>query len=347
MADMHSLLKKAEETHLLNADELSFLLRIDDDKPLLATADDVRRRFVGDAVHLRGLIEFSNICKNNCLYCGIRRGNARIERFRFETDDIVAFARNAKALGYETVVMQSGESEAFGVDEFCGVLKKIKSFDMAITLSIGEKSFEEYRAYRQAGADRYLLRIETTDKDLYQKLDPQMDWNNRKRCLNDLKTLGYEVGSGCLIGLPGQSVESIANDILFLKEIGVDMAGIGPFIPHPDTPLKDCEATGFRLSLRTMALTRLLLPDINIPATTAMETLHPQGRLLALQSGANVVMLNVAEDNRRALYALYPNKAGIRDVAADARKKIEQTLAQAGRTVGTGKGFRGGANVRR
>lgn len=340
MTQTESLLEKGLKTADLTEDELVFLLTCADGEAVFRAADAVRKRGVGDEIHLRGLIEFSNICQNNCLYCGIRRGNPNVERFCLSPEEIVESARNAKALGYGTVVMQSGESGVPAVDDLCGVLRRVKALDVAITLSIGEKSFEEYRAYKRAGADRYLLRIETTDKALYAALDPQMNWERRKQCLDDLKTLGYEVGSGCLVGLPNQSVESIARDILFLKRIGVDMAGIGPFIPHPDTPLKDCKATGFELSLRTMALTRILLPDINIPATTAMETLSPNGRVKALQSGANVVMLNVAQGGHRAAYALYPNKAGVNDVAAIARKNIERTIESIGRKVGAGYGSR-------
>jgi len=221
------------------------------------------------------------------------------------------------------------------------IIREIKKLDMAITLSIGEKSYEEYKAYRDAGADRYLLRIETTDKDLYHRLDPDMSWENRRRCLRDLKALGYELGSGSMVGLPDQSIESIADDILFFKEIGVDMAGIGPFIPHEQTPLANAKGREFKLSLKTMAITRLLLPDINIPATTAMETLNPNGRLIALQSGANVVMPNVTQGEYRKKYELYPGKICVNDTPAKCRTCIEAKILSIGRTIGTSKGFRG------
>lgn len=184
-----------------------------------------------------------------------------------------------------------------------------KKFDVAITLSIGERTYTEYKAFREAGADRYLMRIETTNKELYHRLDPQMSWQRRYECLLMIKELGYELGSGIMVGLPGQSIESIAEDLLFLRDLPVDMAGIGPFIPHPQTPLAHEKGGTLDLALRTMAVMRLLLPDINIPATTAMESLHPNGRIMALQAGANVVMPNVTEGEYRRLYELYPGKS--------------------------------------
>ena len=219
------------------------------------------------------------------------------------------------------------------------IIQAIKETGMAVTLSIGEKTYEEYKAYRDAGADRYLLRIETTDRNLYHRLDPGMSWDNRANCLKIIKELGYELGSGSLVGLPGQSIESIAGDILFFKEIDADMIGIGPFIPHAQTPLANAEGKAFFLSLKMMALTRLLLPDINIPATTAMETLNPQGRIIALQSGANVVMPNLTDSYAREKYEIYPNKAGINYT------ELSEKLSQIGRTISHLKGFRGNKDL--
>lgn len=339
---MHELIQKAEQSHTLSREELTKILsETSFDQELFAAADRVRKKYVGDDVHLRGLIEFSNYCHNNCLYCGIRRDNKKVKRFRLSPEQIIDLANKAKEYGYQTIVMQSGEEKGFSVETMQHIISEIKKLSIALTLSMGEKPYEEYKAYKEAGADRYLLRIETTDKDLYHRLDPDMDWENRKRCLLDLKKLGFEAGSGSLVGLPGQSIESIADDILFLKEIGVDMAGIGPFIPHPDTPLKDAEGRAFTLSLKTMALTRLLLPDINIPATTAMETLHPNGRIIALQNGANVVMPNVTEGEARQLYELYPGKICVNDTPQHCRTCIAAKITAIGRTIGTGRGFRG------
>ncbi|MDU2065117.1 MAG: [FeFe] hydrogenase H-cluster radical SAM maturase HydE [Sporomusaceae bacterium] len=338
---MRRLIQKAEETGSLTKDELITLLTSsEEDDVLFQAADRVRKLYMTDAVHLRGLIEFSNICKQNCLYCGLRRDNHVVERYRLEEETILDFAKKAKAYGYKTVVLQSGEDSYYTIEKMTSILRQIKALDLAITVSIGEKSREEYEAYRKAGADRYLLRIETTDKELYERLDPGMSWDNRVRCLMDLKDLGYEVGSGSLVGLPGQTIESLADDILFFKNLDVDMLGIGPFIPNGDTPLKDAPGNHFMMAVKVMALARLLLRNINIPATTAMETLHPQGRIFALQSGANVVMPNVTEGDYRRMYALYPGKICINDTPAHCRGCITGKIQAIGRHVSEEYGFR-------
>ena len=310
----------------------------DNQQDLFKRADAVRHQYVGDAVHLRGLIEFSNRCRNNCLYCGIRRDNQNISRYRLTEEEIIEQAKLAVRLGFKTIVLQSGEDVFYQKDNFSRVIETIKKMDVAITLSVGERTYEEYKAWKEAGADRYLMRIETTDKELYHKLDPGMSWDHRHECLMMIKELGYELGSGIMVGLPGQTIESIANDLLYLKEIGVDMAGIGPFIPHPDTPLKDSAGDNFDLSLRTMALMRLLMPDINIPATTAMETLRPMGRILALKAGANVVMPNMTEQKYRKLYTLYPGKICLNDSPEVCKTCIGFKIESIGRTIGTGYG---------
>ena len=323
-------LTKAEIIRLLTDEEHQ--------ETLLKKADDVRRQYVGDEVHLRGLIEFSNICRNNCLYCGIRCGNKKVIRYRMEETELVETARKASVLGFKTIVMQSGEDMYYDKDRMCRIIEQIKKFNVAVTLSIGERSYEEYKAFKEAGADRYLIRIETTDKDLYHKLDPKMSWQQRYECLLALKELGYEVGSGIMVGLPEQSIESIAEDLLFLKELDVDMAGIGPFIPHPETPLAKEKGGTLNLALRTMAIMRLMLPDINIPATTAMESLHPEGRIMALKAGANVVMPNVTEGEYRKLYELYPGKICVNDTPAHCRSCIGMKIQLLGRKIGTGYG---------
>lgn len=306
---------------------------------LFNLADEIRKKYVGNEVHLRGLIEFSNICKCNCKYCGLRSENKTINRYRISENEIISYAQNAVKMGYKTVVLQSGEDKFFDTNKMCKIIKKIKELDIALTLSIGERTFEEYKAFKKAGADRYLIRIETTDKNLYKKMHPNMDFNNRIRCLEDLKTLGYEVGTGCLVGLPEQTIESLANDILFFKEIEADMIGIGPFIPHPQTPLKDAKNGDFVLALKVMALTRILLKDINIPATTAMETLNPNGRIIALQSGANVVMPNITMSEYREKYEIYPNKICIHETPDKCRGCIENKITSIGRTISTDFGF--------
>ena len=331
---MRDLIRKAETTHKLEKEELVLLLKDNAyQEELFKAADRVRHQYVGDAIYLRGLIEFSNICKNNCCYCGLRRDNRKLNRYRLSLQDIVDVAQKGKALGLKTIVLQSGEDLFFSKDKLVDIIKAIKSLGLALTLSIGEKSKDEYLAYKSAGADRFLLRIETTDKSLYQKLDPGMDWNERKICLDNIKASGLEVGSGCLVGLPEQTVSSLADDILFFKQIDADMIGIGPFIPHADTPLAKCSAGSFDLSLKVMALTRLLLPDINIPATTAMETLEKDGQIKALQSGANVLMPNITPDIYRKFYQLYPGKSDTNCASNTLLTDFESKFKKIGRVV--------------
>jgi biotin synthase len=338
---MLELISKAEITHELTKEEIIKLLESSEyNKEIYEAADRVREKYVGNDVHLRGLIEFSNICKRNCLYCGLRASNKDVKRYRLEPEEIIDLAKKAKTYGYKTLVLQSGEDEYFTLEKMKYIIEEIKKLDMALTLSLGEKSYEEYKAYKDYGADRYLIRIETTDKDLYEKLDPGMTHQSRKKCLEDLKKLGFEVGSGCMVGLPDQTLESLAEDILFFKEIGADMIGIGPFIPSENTPLKDEKGGEFYLSLKVMAITRLLLPDINIPATTAMESLNKNGRVIALQSGANVVMPNVTEGEARRLYALYPGKICINDTPGHCRTCITGKITNIGRKVSEGYGYR-------
>ena len=337
---MEKILSKAKNTHNLSKDELIQILSVESINDFLfKTADEVREKYVGNEVHLRGLIEFSNICKCNCKYCGLRKDNSELERYRLSIEEAYDFAKKAKEYGYKTVVLQSGEDSYYAVERLVKLLQDIKKLDLAITLSIGERTFEEYKAFKEAGADRYLIRIETTDKELYKKMHPNMSFENRVRCLKDLKTLGYEVGTGCLVGLPEQTIESLANDILFFKEIDADMIGIGPFIPNQNTPLKDAKGGTFEMALKVMALTRILLPTINIPATTAMETLNPNGRLIALQSGANVVMPNVTEGDYRRKYEIYPGKICVGDTPAQCRGCISGKIQSIGRTVSTDYGF--------
>lgn len=346
MDNVLGLIKKAEQTHVLNKNEIIRLLEDNGcSQELFNAADRVRNKYVGDEVHLRGLIEFSNICKRNCLYCGLRASNSNIKRYRLAPDEIIELAKKAVEYGYKTIVMQSGEDEYYTLDMMKYIISNIKKLDVALTLSIGEKSLEEYKEYKDAGADRYLIRIETTDKKLYEDMDPGMSHEERIRCLNDLRKLGYEVGTGCLVGLPGQTIESLADDVLFFKEIEADMIGIGPFIPNEDTPLKDAAVGDFAMSLKVMAITRLLMPDINIPATTAMESLDNNGRIIALKSGANVVMPNVTEGEYRKLYALYPGKICTGDTPAHCRGCITGKIKSIGRVVSESKGFRVKANI--
>ena len=337
------LLCRAEQLHELTLPELTALLADADpaaEAALAAAADRVRAAFVGAGVHLRGLIEFSNICRQSCMYCGLRRDNAAVHRYRLTPAEILALAEKARDYGYRTVVLQSGEDAWFTADRLAALLRRIKALGLVITLSIGERSREEYQMLRAAGADRFLLRIETTDAQLYARLHPGMSFAHRVLWLQGVRSLGYEVGTGCLVGLPGQSIESIARDILFFQELDADMVGIGPLIPNGDTPLADAAPGDFHLTRRVVALLRLLLPEANIPATTAMETLQPDARRIILQSGANVVMPNVTEGDYRRWYALYPGKICVKDTPEDCRGCLEAKIQSIGRSIAQDAGFR-------
>lgn len=328
------LIEKAERSHNLSKEEIISILKDSSiDNLLFEAADRVRKKYMGDEVHLRGIIEFSNICRRDCLYCGLRKSNTHIKRYRLMPEEIIDLAKKAVGYGYKSVVLQSGEDSYYTVEMLTNIISKIKKMGVAVTLSLGEKTFEEYKAYKEAGADRYLIRIETTDKKLYEDLDPGMSHEERKRCLRDLKALGYEVGTGNLNGLPNQTIESIADDILFFKEIDADMIGLGPFIPNEDTPLKDFKVDNFELSIKVMALVRLLLPDSNIPATTAMESLNRNGRIIALSSGANVVMPNITEGEYRKLYAIYPGKICVNETPNQCWNCITGKIGSIGRIV--------------
>ena len=335
------LIEKAENEHILCEEELAELLASSAaEEPLAAAADRVRRKYVGDGVHLRGLIEFTNICRRSCFYCGLRRENERAERYRLRPQEIVRLAQNARGYGYRTVVLQGGEDGYWHVERLAPILREIRALGLVITLSIGERTEEEYRALKEAGASRFLLRIETTDRELYERFDPGMSWEARRACLASLRALGYEVGTGSLVGLPGQSVESLARDILFFQELDADMVGIGPFIPNGDTPLGEAAAGDIHLTRRMVSLLRLLLPEANIPATTAMETLERGARSLILRSGANVVMPNVTEGDFRRKYALYPGKACVKDTPEHCRACLGAQLSVIGRFVAKDAGFR-------
>ena len=330
---MDKIIQKAEKEHCLSKEEITVLLSDNSiNTELFKAADRVRKIFVGDDVHLRALIEFSNICKRNCFYCGLRAENKNIERYRLTPEQIIETAKIAVRQGYKTVVLQSGEDAYFTAELLAEIIKQIKKMDVAVTLGVGEMPFEEYKILKDAGADRFLLRIETTDEKLYKKLHPAASFENRKRCLYDLKRLGFETGTGCLVGLPVQTIASLADDILFFKELNADMIGIGPFIPHKDTPLGNFTAGNFELAVKVMAITRLLLPYINIPATTAMETLVKNARNIALQSGANVVMPNVTAFDFRQKYEIYPDK-----VSVDYSTLLDN-LNSIGRTVSKSRG---------
>lgn len=332
---MKNLIDRAKNTHELTQEEIVSILKEDSiNEYLFSVADDVRKKYIGDEVYLRALIEFSNICRCNCEYCGIRRDNSNAKRYRLSKEEIFSRVDYAVKLGYKTIVLQSGEDAYFSAEILAEIVKEIKKNDVAVTLSIGERSYDEYKILKEAGADRFLLRIETTNQKIYEKMHPAMTLENRKRCLFDLKNLGYETGTGSLVGLPEQSFEDLADDILFYKELDADMIGVGPLIVHEETPLKGIQNGDFTLALKVMAITRLLLPNINIPATTAMEALVENGRLKALQSGANVVMPNVGSEDVKKNYEIYPGKVSV------GYEKLENDLKKIGRTISLKRGFR-------
>ncbi len=341
MTELNEIIAESANTHTLTKTQIISILKDDSiNEFLFKTADNVRQKYVGNEIHLRGLIEFSNICRCNCFYCGLRKDNLSVSRYRMSFEEVLHLANVAKTLDYKTVVLQSGEDSFFSADKMCEIIEAIKKLNLAVTLSLGEKTFEEYKLYKDAGADRYLLRIETTDKDLYKSLHPNMSFENRVKCLENLKEIGFEIGTGCLVGLPNQSIESLADDILFFKNIDADMVGLGPFIPCPQTPLQDSKMGSFYLALKVMAITRILLPDINIPATTAMETIQSNGRVLALQSGANVVMPNVTSDECKQKYSIYPGKSGEHASVEDYRKFLSEKFSSIGRSISGDFGFR-------
>lgn len=325
----------------LERDELEELLVSDAHIPIYRAADRVRRKCVGDDIHLRGLIEFSSYCCRTCTYCGLRAPNIKIKRYRLDKDEIFQCAQNAvQHYRLRTIVLQSGEDREFRINDLCKIVDKIKKLDVAVTLSIGELPREEYAELKKAGADRFLLRIESTNRELYERCHPGMSHGNRIRCLYDLKELGYETGTGSLVGIPGQTAKMLADDLLFFKKIDVDMLGIGPFIPCPDTPFEGNAGGEIDIVLKMVALARLLMPDINIPATTALGVKDGDGHKKGLSCGANVIMPNVGPREYKTLYAIYPGKGGEAAGIDNQITRIQTLASQLGRNISEDYGFR-------
>ncbi len=329
------LLLKAEIGKDLTREDIISLLRApaSHSVDIFAVADRVRRQQMGDEIFLRGIIEFSNYCERNCLYCGLRKSNDKLSRYRMSEDEIIATAKQIKKTGVPTVVLQSGEDSFYSQDIVCRMIERIrKETDLIITLSIGERDLDDYKAFQQAGANRYLLKHETASLELYKYLRPGCKWDNRMQCLRRLKQLGFETGTGNMVGLPGQTPEILADDLLVMKLLDADMLGIGPFIAHPDTPLAGIGNDDLELTLRVLAVARLLTRNTNIPATTALATLHPQGRILALQSGANVVMPDFTPDIYKSRYDIYPGRKDV-GPAVDIISRLEKDFQSIGRTL--------------
>ncbi|MDD5065837.1 MAG: [FeFe] hydrogenase H-cluster radical SAM maturase HydE [bacterium] len=329
---------------VFTGEDFLFLLNVEDEQdfqPVFEYSEKICESVYGRDVFVRGILEFSNICTRNCFYCGLRKGNDRLKRYRMKPDEIFKEVRKVSEKGIRTIVLQSGEDDHFTDEIMASLLERIKkNFNMAITLSIGERSYESYKQLKEAGADRFLLRIETSDEKLFKRLHPDGNFQQRKKCLHFLKELGYELGTGIMVGLPGQSCSSLVKDIFFFKEVGADMIGIGPFLSHQDTPLRNFRPRKFFLTLKVLALIRCLLPDVNIPATTAMGTIDPQGRQKALAAGANVIMPNLSPAVYRPLYQLYDNKICVYETSANCLSCTEEIVRQAGKTVCLGRGDR-------
>ena len=300
---------------------------------LSAAAAALRREVYGDAVFTRGLIEISSICKNDCLYCGIRRSNVHAERYRLRQDEIMSCAEEGYALGFKTFVLQGGEDPFFTDEVLGGIVSAIKGRfpDCAVTLSMGERSRESYQTLRDAGADRYLLRHETADPRHYARLHPpEMSFDNRMRCLKDLRDIGYQVGCGFMVGSPYQTETALAKDLKFIETFKPDMCGIGPFVPHHDTPFRDKPAGTLELTLFLLSIIRLIHPPVLLPATTALGTIHPRGRELGIQAGANVVMPNLSPVAVRKKYMLYDNKICTGEESAQCRGCLDARMRSIG-----------------
>ena len=339
MIDRDSILAWLRETDASRLEEL------------WTRADRVRRESVGDAVHLRGLIEFSNHCVRLCGYCGIRRDNDAVRRYRMTEDEILACARQAVRFGYGTIVLQSGEDYGATAGWVAGVVGRIRNETaLAITLSLGERRDEETLLWRQAGADRYLLRFETTNHELYERIHPSLGGraSDRFAQLRRLREQGYEIGSGVMVGIPGQSWADLAEDILRFRDLDLDMIGVGPYIPHPGTPLgqsmtrapDEAQVPNDELTtLKAVALTRLVCPASNIPSTTALATIDQvQGRELGLRRGANIVMPNLTPPEYRIAYEIYPGKACLTETAEVIHRSLRGQISALGRTIGAGRG---------
>ncbi|NLK86522.1 MAG: [FeFe] hydrogenase H-cluster radical SAM maturase HydE [Clostridiaceae bacterium] len=308
---------------------------------LFEKARSIRIRNYGHDVYIRGLIELSNYCKNDCLYCGIRRSNSTAQRYRLTKEEILECCNTGYGLGFRTFVLQGGEDGHYTVDKMTDLIRSIKAAfpDCAVTLSIGERSYDAYKAFFDAGADRYLLRHETANPQHYSRLHPaSMSFESRKQCLYDLKKIGFQVGCGFMVGSPFQTVDRIVEDLMFIKELEPHMVGIGPFIPHHETPLAGCEPGTLELTLYLLAIIRLMLPAVLLPSTTALGTIDPKGRELGILAGANVVMPNLSPVSVREKYMLYDNKICTGDEAAECRYCLQKRVESIGYRIAVSRG---------
>lgn len=338
-----NIIDKLYEEHNATREELLYILdNITDEECeyLREKANDIRMQNYGNKVYMRGLIEFTNYCKRDCMYCGIRKSNKNADRYRLTFDEIIQCADIGDKLGYKTYVLQGGEDAYFTDERMIEIIKEIKKRhpNNAITLSLGERSYESYKKLFEAGADRYLLRHETATKELYQKLHPGASYDERMECLRNLKEIGYQVGAGFMVGLPGQTNEDLVNDLMFVKEFEPDMCGIGPFIPQSETPLGNEKGGTLDQTVILLSLIRLLLPDVLLPASTALGSVDPLGREKGIKAGGNVVMPNLSPTEVRDKYALYDGKICTGDEAAECRMCIEGRMRKFGYEVEVNRG---------
>lgn len=334
------ILDRGERGEELSRDEIRYLLNPQSAKErqgLYEAADRVREREIGSEVHLRAIIEFSNYCERNCLYCGLRQKNQGISRYRMSAQEILQTSIQAREQGFETIVLQSGEDPWFTKERLAALIWQVKrETQMIITLSVGERSGPDYALWRDAGADRYLLKYETSSEELFKYLRPGCELSNRLKCLGQLRNLEYEVGSGNIVGLPGQTLDDLAADVVLFREYDFDMIGIGPFIPHPATPLGSSPSGSLELTLNVIAVTRIVTRNTNLPATTAASILDQDGRRKCLLSGANIIMADLTPLKYRRYYEIYPGKGQ----AGEERTEILSLISSIGRIPGQGPGSR-------
>lgn len=327
--------QKAFRTSELRKEDLVVLLSAGEKElsELLSLGDELRREYLGSRIELRGIIEISNHCIQDCLYCGLRRSNKSLKRYRLEVEEVLKAAQEAISAGYRTIVLQGGEDKGLLPKVIGRMVKGIKQMGAAVTLSLGEQDYETYKYWREIGADRYLLKQETADPNLYSRVRPGKSLRERLEHQEMLKKLGYQLGAGCIVGLPGQTVASLAEDLLLLQKMGAGMVAMGPFIPNPHTPLGDCRMGSLEMTLKMVALARILMPHLHIPATTALDTAQEGGRKKGLMAGANVIMLNITPQACKPLYEIYPKKSSLFDSQALQPTKIAGLLREMGRTL--------------
>ena len=336
---MKAYIDKLECSGCLSQEEFALLIENHTpelDEYLFEKSRALRQKYYGNDIYIRGLIEFTNYCKNDCFYCGIRKSNHNASRYRLTKQQILDCCEVGYSLGFRTFVLQGGEDESYTDEILADIIYSIKFLypDCALTLSIGEKSYDSYKAFFDAGADRYLLRHETADCNHYQKLHPHtMSLENRKQCLYNLKKIGYQVGCGFMVGSPFQTAESLAKDLLFIHELQPQMVGIGPFIPHHDTPFASQAGGTLQQTLFLLGLIRLMIPNVLLPSTTALGTIHPQGREMGILAGANVVMPNLSPIDVRKKYLLYDNKICTGDEAAECRACLQKRMQSIGCSI--------------